>query len=147
RRPHTGVEEVVLGIRPESFEDAAFARGDVPRIHVEAAVLEELGSDAHVFFSVDAPRITAEILESATDEAALLAESKALFTARLDPRTRVRPGERLELAVDPGRFHFFDAATGASLLGSEELQELEKDRSAAPKPAAVNVVHTSQGSR
>ena len=146
RRPGRGVEEVVLGIRPESFEDTAFARGDVPRIHVEAAVLEELGSDAHVFFSVDAPRITAEVLEASPDDATLLAESKALFTARVDPRTRVRAGERVELAVDPGRFHFFDPVTGASLLRSDEVQEFQEDRPAVFAVPAADVVHTSQGS-
>ncbi len=46
---------VVLGIRPESFEDAQFASHDLPALDVEVAVLEELGSDAHVFFPVDAP--------------------------------------------------------------------------------------------
>src|SRR5438067_9212762 len=48
-RPATG--RFVLGIRPESFEDAAFAPG-LPTIRVQVAVVEELGSDAHVFFTV-----------------------------------------------------------------------------------------------
>jgi multiple sugar transport system ATP-binding protein len=107
---------VVLGIRPESFEDGAFASGDRPRVEVQVEVLEELGSDAHVFFLVDAPRITAETLEASEEEATLLALEKALFTARVDARTRARVGDRLELAVDPERFHFFDPVTGDSLL-------------------------------
>jgi multiple sugar transport system ATP-binding protein len=133
RRPKRNAEEVVLGIRPESFEDAAFATGDLPRIDVEVAVLEELGSDAHVFFSVEAPRITAELLEASTDEATLLAESKALFTARVDPRSTARAGSRLQLAVDPARFHFFDARSGASLLRAEtvEPRQLPAERSVA----------------
>src|SRR5947209_4970752 len=74
RRPlrDTG-SRVVLGIRPESFEDAAFASGNQPRIEIQVEVLEELGSDAHVFFLVDAPRITAETLEASEEEATLLA--------------------------------------------------------------------------
>jgi multiple sugar transport system ATP-binding protein len=107
---------VVLGIRPESFEDDAFAPPGLPRIEANIQVLEELGSDAHVFFSVDAPRITAETLEASEEEATLLAEEKALFTARVDPRTRAHVNETLRLAVDPERFHFFDPASGASLL-------------------------------
>ena len=59
-RPPDG--PVVLGIRPESFEDAAFAPG-LPTIDVAVEVLEDLGSDAHVFFTVDARSITAEVLE------------------------------------------------------------------------------------
>ena len=65
-RPATSGDRVVLGIRPESFEDAAFAPG-LPTIEVGVEVVEDLGSDAHVFFHVDAPPITAEILEAAAD--------------------------------------------------------------------------------
>jgi multiple sugar transport system ATP-binding protein len=126
RRPDRATgERVVLGIRPESFEDTAFANPSLPRILVGVEVLEELGSDAHVFFHVDAPRITAEMLEAAEEDAVLLAENRALFTARVDPRTRGRVGAELELAVDPSRFHFFDPETGASLV-------LEGNRMAEP---------------
>jgi multiple sugar transport system ATP-binding protein len=115
RRPAPGsAGRVVLGIRPESFEDAAF-REDAPAIEVRVAVLEEIGSDAYVFFQVDAPKITSEVLE-ATDQNALLLDTTALFTARIDPRTRARPGDTLRLALDPSRFHFFDAQTGARLV-------------------------------
>jgi multiple sugar transport system ATP-binding protein len=118
RRPEQGQsgKRVVLGIRPESFEDDAFAPTELPRIEANIEVLEELGSDAHVFFHVDAPRITAETLEASEEEATLLAVEKALFTARVDPRTRAHVNERLRLAVDPERFHFFDPATGANLV-------------------------------
>jgi multiple sugar transport system ATP-binding protein len=110
-RPDTG--RFVLGIRPESFEDAVFAPG-LPTIEVDVSVVEELGSDAHVFFQVDAPPITAEVLESAAD-GALLPSNQALFTARVDARCTARVGERLRLAVDPARFHFFDPDTGDRL--------------------------------
>jgi multiple sugar transport system ATP-binding protein len=118
RRPEPGPpRRVVLGIRPESFEDAAFAPPDLPRIEVEVVVLEELGSDAHVFFHVDAPRIAPEVLEDEGEEdAQLVVEENALLNARVDPRTRGRVGGRLRLAVDPARFQFFEPETGASLL-------------------------------
>jgi len=109
-------ERVVVGIRPESFEDAAFASG-LPTIRVQVEVVEELGSDAHVFFHVDAPPMNAEVLEAAA-EGGLLPESQALFTARLDARTGARVGAPLELAVDPARFHFFDPETGERLDGA-----------------------------
>jgi multiple sugar transport system ATP-binding protein len=109
RRPQGSPQKVILGIRPETFEEA-------PGIEVTPAVVEELGSEAHVFFPVDAPPVTAEILErSESDEATLLPESKALFAARLGPETRARVGVPLELAVNPARLHFFDTATGARL--------------------------------
>jgi multiple sugar transport system ATP-binding protein len=111
----------VLGVRPESFEDAAFAPG-LPTIDVQVTVLEELGSDAHVFFTVDAPPMTAEVLESASEQG-LLPGTGALFTARVDARTRARMGGRLELAVDPARFHYYDPVTGdrLSAAGTQEL--------------------------
>jgi len=110
---------VVLGIRPESFEDAAAARTGAPEIEVTPVVVEELGSDAHVFFPVEAPKIAAETAQQAED-ATLLVEDEALFSARVDPRTRTRVGDRLRLAVDPSRFHFFDRETGASLTTADE---------------------------
>ena len=99
-------------------------------------VLEELGSDAHVFFLVDAARVTTETLDAndEDDEATLLAIEKALFTARVDARTAAHVGDKLRLAVDPRRFHFFDPATGASLLRREPAPE-ETPAPGAPVPA------------
>jgi multiple sugar transport system ATP-binding protein len=116
RRPPRRSGRVVLGIRPETFEDASLAQPGRPTIDVELRVLEELGSDVHVLFPVDAPPVTAESLEATEEAALLLAERQSLFTARIDARTRGRAGGRLTLAIDPERFHFFDAASGASLL-------------------------------
>ena len=106
-------ERVVLGLRPESFEDAAFAPLGRPSIEVEVEVVEELGSDTYVFFQVDAPPITAEVLEAG--DGRLLASDRALFTARVDSRTGAQVGRRLELALDPARFQFFAADSGARL--------------------------------
>jgi len=103
---------LILGIRPESFEDAAFAPG-LPTVEVDVEVVEELGSDTFVFFQVHAPPITAEVLESAEDR--LLLTEHALFTARVDSRSAARVGRPLELALDPARFQFFAADTGARL--------------------------------
>jgi multiple sugar transport system ATP-binding protein len=108
---------VILGIRPETFEDAAFAPPELPTIDVEVVVLEELGADAHVFFRVHAARIAAETLGEDEDTTAdLVTDRGSLLNARVDPRTAARVGGSLRLAVDASRFHFFDAATGASLL-------------------------------
>src|SRR5207248_6122705 len=100
---------------------AAFAPG-LPTIQVQVAVLEELGSDAHVFFTVDAAPVTAEVLEAASDQG-LLPGTGALFTGRVDARTAARVGGTLELAVDPARFHYYDPATGDRLspAGAPEL--------------------------
>ena len=64
-------------------------------------MLEELGSDAHVIFPVDAPRVEAEDLRSADEEEALIGGGGSAFTARVDARTGARVGEPLRLSVDP----------------------------------------------
>ena len=118
---------VVAGIRPEAFEDAAFAEPSLPRIDVDVQVVEELGADTHVLFSVAAPRVEAsEVAAAAGDENATLSAGEgSLFTARVDPGTTAKPGTSLRLAVDPSRFHYFDAETGL---------RLERDRALAPVP-------------
>jgi multiple sugar transport system ATP-binding protein len=118
RRPARGIEDVVLGIRPESFNDAAHAKPNLPHIDVTVDVIEELGSDTHVFFRVAAPRITMETRDASADEATLLAEKDSLFAARVDPATSARPAAPLQLAVDASSFHFFDIRSGESLLSA-----------------------------
>jgi multiple sugar transport system ATP-binding protein len=136
RRPPRGSERIVLGIRPEAFEDAEFASNELPRLDVVVEVVEELGSDAHVVFAVDAPHISAEVLETDAEEAALLADAKSMFTARVDPRTRARVGGRISLALDPSRFYFFEPQTGESLL--EPLQPSAGDAEGSPLVLANN---------
>jgi multiple sugar transport system ATP-binding protein len=116
RRPARDIAKVVLGIRPEAFNDAAHANAHLPHLDVTVDVIEELGSDTHVFFRVAAPRVTIETRSAFADEASLLAEEDSLFTARVDPATTARPGAPLQLAVDPASFHFFDVRSGESLL-------------------------------
>ena len=109
--------QVIAGIRPEAFEDTAFADPSLPRIDVKVEVVEELGADTHVLFSVAAPRVeVTEVREAAGDEDATLATVEgSLFTARVDPATSAKPGAQLRLAVDPSRFHYFDPETGLRL--------------------------------
>jgi multiple sugar transport system ATP-binding protein len=121
RPPRAG--RVVLGIRPEAFADAALARAGRPTIDVDVRVVEELGSDAHVLFPVDAPPITAESLETAAEASLLLARAQSMFTARVEPGTTAAAGSRLTLAVDPTRFHFFDPVSGKSLAAPERAPE------------------------
>ena len=77
-------------------------------------MVEELGSDTHLFFHVAAPPMTAEVLESASEEG-LLPADEALFTARVDARSAAAVGGTVTLAVDPARFHYFDPDSGARL--------------------------------
>ena len=123
RRPSRAVRGVIVGIRPETFEDADFASAELPTITADVVVLEELGSDAHVFFRVDATRIAVGLDEDEEDATDLVTDRGALLNARVDPRTSARVGNTIRLAVDPSRFHFFDAETGTSLLDSAGVRE------------------------
>jgi multiple sugar transport system ATP-binding protein len=123
RRPRVQEDSVViLGIRPEDFQDAAFAGPELPLIEVVADVIEELGSDTHVFFRVDAPRVNTEDSRAAVsgEDDTLLADDRATFAARVGPSTTAVAGASIKIGVNSKRFHFFDRDTGANLLQLEK---------------------------
>jgi multiple sugar transport system ATP-binding protein len=110
---------LIVGIRPTDFAHGASADPTLPRVVVTPEVVEDLGSEAHVIFPLDAPRVTAEAVQAAVqdlgdDEGALFVDDqRSLFTARVEGEVAIRPGSPVELAVDTRRMHFFDPATGA----------------------------------
>ncbi len=85
---------VVLGIRPEDFEDPAVLPR-CPQIVSVCVLRETLGSEVLVHFQV--------------------APSGPTWVARLHAQTSVQEGGRLVLAVDPKNLHFFDPSTGKAL--------------------------------
>ncbi|WP_433225355.1 ABC transporter ATP-binding protein [Actinomadura formosensis] len=120
-RDHIG-RKVILGIRPSDFEDAAHAGPGWAPMEVRSSVTEELGSEINVIFTIDAPPVehkdTADLAEDAEDggDMALpLADNKALWTARVNSRSHVRPGQDVQLAVDTRRLHFFDPSSGLAV--------------------------------
>ena len=111
---------VILGIRPSDFEDAEVWRGErLPVIEVTANVVEDLGSEAHVLFNVDAPPVLVEGVESdpsaGTPIPLVAAEGSSVFTAAVDARSDARAGQPVRLSVNPARFHFFDRDTGQAI--------------------------------
>jgi multiple sugar transport system ATP-binding protein len=116
---------VILGIRPEAFEDASLAARSLPTIEVEVAVLEELGSDSHVFFPVEAEQILIDdaLSDDPEDETSILAaeRDRTLLVARVDARTDAQVNGTVRLAVDPSRLYFFSPETGESLLNGATL--------------------------
>ena len=114
--------EIILGIRPAEFEDASLADPDWARMHVTANVTEELGSEIHVIFTLDAAPVNHPSISDAVasdgdaDEAAMvLAGGRSLWTARVASRSHVRPGQPVELAVHTANLQFFDPATGLAI--------------------------------
>ena len=116
---HLEAHRVIVGVRPTDFRESADADPSLPRLRVRASLVEDLGAESHVMFSLDAPRVVAEALKGVEDmdeEEGLLADdNRARFTARIDGQHVVTPGMEIELAVDPARLHFFDPASGAVL--------------------------------
>ena len=113
--------EVIVGVRPEAFEDIAFAESGLATIDVVVEVLEELGSDAHLFFAIEGsePIVIEEARadDPEDNDGTLLADSdRGLFAARVDARTKAKAGERITLAIDPSRLYFFSPDTGETLL-------------------------------
>jgi multiple sugar transport system ATP-binding protein len=114
---------IVLGIRPESFEDASLL-SDVPpdrRIKSTADLIEPLGSEVLVYFTATATQfISSAAAEHAADAQVHLGEeqdegTRARLVARLDPHTRVAVGREFELAVDTSKLYFFDPGTRTAI--------------------------------
>jgi hypothetical protein len=87
-----------------------------------------LGSEQLVHFHLDARRVREEAelrgqLNAGQDPSANVAESQGEIVAatvssgvaRVDPRAAIRPHAPAVLAVDVGRLHFFDPATGTAI--------------------------------
>ena len=120
--PGTSLEDyngrkVILGIRPSDFEDADVWRDErLPVIEVTAEVVEDLGSEAHVLFGVEAPPVQVEGVdedpEAGTPIPLVAAEGTSVFTAAVDARCAARTGDTVRLSVNPARFHFFDRDSG-----------------------------------
>jgi multiple sugar transport system ATP-binding protein len=115
---------VILGLRPSDLEDTAVWHNErLPTIDVTAEVTEELGSEVNVIFTVDAPPVlTDDTIKAASDtgeadDMSLIADERprARFCARVDARTTCKPGQTIQLTIDPARFHFFDPVTGAAI--------------------------------
>jgi multiple sugar transport system ATP-binding protein len=110
--------EVILGLRPTDFELPGAADG-LPRITVLPEVVEGLGAESHVIFSLDAPRIDSDSVRSASEEAdsgvLLAGDDRAQFTARVASRRPIPPDTPLELSVHAESMHCFDPDTGVAI--------------------------------
>jgi multiple sugar transport system ATP-binding protein len=122
---------VVLGIRPEDFEDASLAE-ETPaerRLRGHVRLREALGAEIMVHFVVDAkPAVTDDVRELAQDvgderaveELESAEDNEAVLVGRFGARTSVREGEAAEIAVDTRALHFFDPQTGVGIYDDKE---------------------------
>jgi multiple sugar transport system ATP-binding protein len=117
--------DIAVGIRSEDMEDARLVR-DAPaesRLQTTVSLTEALGSEIVVHFGVKAPKVVTEDTkelerDAHTDEVVLPHEEEGTpFVASFAPRSRVRPGDTIEIVVDRERMHFFDPETGLAVRG------------------------------
>jgi multiple sugar transport system ATP-binding protein len=111
--------EVIVGVRPESFEDAelvdSFQRITGLRVDVEVDLVESMGSDKYAYFALDEPVRSTELQELAAETGGpAVADNQ--FVARLSNQSRAARGHTLQLWFDPGKTLIFDQATGVNLL-------------------------------
>ena len=100
---------LILGVRPEDIEDASFGEGE--RLKAVVDIREDMGSEVFVHFGVGAKAVLGEDVKAAVGEDAAEVKGSA-WVARLDRETSASERERIELAVDTNRLHFFDPETG-----------------------------------
>jgi multiple sugar transport system ATP-binding protein len=114
--------EVIVGLRPENFEDASLVQRDNREhgitFNTGIDVLESMGSDVFVYFTQGREQgvNAAELDELARDSGrADTGASGDTLVARLDAATAIREGHDAELWVDGRALHIFDPSSGRNL--------------------------------
>jgi multiple sugar transport system ATP-binding protein len=105
---------VIVGIRPEDYEDAALAP-EIPesqRITTTVSLLEALGSEIMAHFRVEAPTVDSGDPDAVEDKGA---GTSANAVGRFNPRSTVRMGETIDVAISTENLHFFDIDTRRSI--------------------------------
>ncbi|MGR6320840.1 sn-glycerol-3-phosphate ABC transporter ATP-binding protein UgpC [Micromonospora soli] len=113
--------ELILGIRPEHFEDAALIDDETRRRGLEfeapVEIVESMGSDKYVYFTVEGERASAaELEELAADAgAADFTGTGSSLVTRLSAESPVREGENRRVWFNLEKIHLFDPSTGRNL--------------------------------
>ncbi|MDQ1423986.1 MAG: multiple sugar transport system ATP-binding protein, partial [Acidimicrobiaceae bacterium] len=118
--------DLILGVRPENFEDAALVpehdRTFGITFSVTIDVLESMGSDVFAYFTLEGgPAESAELEELARDSGrADIGGGADQIVARLNAATRIKEGEAAQLWVDVRPIHVFDPKSGVNLAPRRE---------------------------
>ena len=106
-------KDVVVGMRPEHLRaEASDSTG--PRLTGDVDLVEALGSELVVHFTIDAHRV---IAEGAVDKDEAAAVKSGEGVARVEAKTPVKPGDRMTFSVDIEDMQFFDTQTGLAIRG------------------------------
>jgi multiple sugar transport system ATP-binding protein len=109
--------DVIVGLRPEDLKGPREDGSHEDGVKLDATIdrVEALGATLLCFFTVDAPPATTESIAEATggglQEVALITREGTPFCATFEPRSAIRPGDRVEVMADARRLHFFDPET------------------------------------
>jgi multiple sugar transport system ATP-binding protein len=114
---------LLVGIRPEDFEDAALVaddkRGQGLVFRTTIDVLEAMGSEFYAHFPVKGERVGSRELQELAEDAGTVdlpgGGDGELVVARLDPASKVREGQEAELWLDTSKIHVFDPESGRNL--------------------------------
>ena len=113
-------KEIVLGIRPEAFEDSVYANKKEfsEEINIDVSLLEQLGSDTYIHFYKDINPVQTEAIEEiladeGEDISVLGTQTK--FIARINPNATIEEGKNITLSINPSKLHFFNPETGLSI--------------------------------
>ena len=113
-------KEIVLGIRPEAFEDYVYANKNEfsEEININVSLLEQLGSDTYIHFYKDLSPVQTEAIEEiladeGEDISVLGTQTK--FIARINPNATIEEGKNIKLSINPSKLHFFNPETGLSI--------------------------------
>jgi len=106
-------KEVVVGMRPEHLR-AESSTSTGPKIVGEVDLVESLGSELVVHFTIDAHRV---IAEGAFDKDEAAAVKSGEGVARVEAKTPVKPGDKMTFSVDVEDMQFFDTDTGLAIRG------------------------------
>ena len=116
--------DLIMGIRPENFEDAALLNGrrdEGLTFTATVDVLESLGAEKYAYFHLQGARATAQELEELAADAGTkdVPGGSDQIVARLDPAGRAHEGELLQLWFNPHKLHLFNPDDGAHLTSDQ----------------------------
>ena len=106
-------QDVVVGLRPEHLP-AAVPGQTGPTLVGDVDLIEALGSELVVHFTVDAHRV---IAEGAVEKDEAAATQRGEGVARVAAKTPVKVGDRMTFGVDVEDMQFFDTKTGLAIRG------------------------------
>ena len=114
-------QEIVLGIRPEAFEDSIYANTKEfsEKLDIQVSLIEQLGSDSYIHFYKDIKPVQTEAIEEilADDgEDITVLGDQTKFIARVNPNSAVKEGDKITLAIDPSKLHYFDPTSGNAIV-------------------------------